>query len=311
MIKFLVMDVDGTLTDGKVYIGNEGESFKAFDIKDGCGIKEILPLYGIIPVIITARDSKMLSNRCNELGITEIHQGIREKLECLKEIISKYNINGEHYTLQNVAYVGDDILDIKCMDPIRQAWGLAACPADAVEKVLKCCNYISDHKGGEGAVRDVIEYIITLSENNKVNSSSILKSRIEKAIKYISNLNFNELRVGKYEVDENFFYSVQEYEAFDASESIYESHRKYIDIQWIISGTEKLLITDKQNLITSNRYDEARDVINYEASDNMSAMILVPGGCAILFPNDAHRAERINGNRCMIKKIVGKVRIDV
>ena len=67
MIKYLIMDVDGTLTDGKIYMGPNGETIKVFDIKDGCGIKDILPQYDIIPVIITARETKMLENRCKEL----------------------------------------------------------------------------------------------------------------------------------------------------------------------------------------------------------------------------------------------------
>ena len=75
MIKFLVMDVDGTLTDGKIYMGSNGEVMKAFNIKDGCGIAMVLPKYGITPVIITARESKILENRCKELNITELHQG--------------------------------------------------------------------------------------------------------------------------------------------------------------------------------------------------------------------------------------------
>lgn len=164
MIKFLAMDVDGTLTDGKIYMGNEGEVFKAFDIKDGCGIKELLPLYGIVPVIITARNSRILSNRCEELGVTEIHQGVREKLDCLKKIVDQYSTSEKQYTLQNVAYVGDDILDLQCMEPIKAAGGIAACPADAVPKVVAACDYIAPHKGGEGAVRDVVEYIIELAE---------------------------------------------------------------------------------------------------------------------------------------------------
>lgn len=77
--KFLIMDVDGTLTDGKIYMADSGELFKAFDIKDGCGIKDILKLYGIIPIIITARQSKILENRCKELDISYLFQGIRKK----------------------------------------------------------------------------------------------------------------------------------------------------------------------------------------------------------------------------------------
>lgn len=311
MIKFLAMDVDGTLTDGKVYMGNDGESFKAFDIKDGYGIKEILPIYGIIPIIITARNSKMLSNRCEELGIYEIHQGIRKKFDCLKEIVEKYCNDNEHYTLQDVAYVGDDILDLQCMEPIKQASGLTACPKDAAEKVISCCDYIAPHKGGEGAVRDVIEYIVASHENETNFINEILSDRLEKAIEYISLLNFSELTTGKYEIDEGFFYNVQEYEAFDENESVYESHKQYIDIQWMVEGYEKLFITDIKNLTVSVPYDADRDVINYKSSNNMSGMLLSKGSCAVLFPNDAHRAGRVNGQKCMIKKVVGKLKIDV
>ena len=78
-IKFLVLDVDGTLTDGKIYMGAEGELFKAFDIKDGCGIKDILPQYNIVPVIITARDSMILIRRCKELNISNLYQNCGTK----------------------------------------------------------------------------------------------------------------------------------------------------------------------------------------------------------------------------------------
>lgn len=78
-IKYLVMDVDGTLTDGKVYIGNNGEICKAFCIKDGYGIRNLLIPSGIIPIIITGRESAIVFNRCRELGITRIYQGISDK----------------------------------------------------------------------------------------------------------------------------------------------------------------------------------------------------------------------------------------
>lgn len=160
MIRFLVMDVDGTLTDGMIYMGETGEMCKAFNIKDGCGIKELLPENGIIPIIITARESRIVVNRCRELGITEIHQGVRKKLECLEKIIAGYGTEKEGYSLENAAYIGDDILDIQCLEPIREAGGLTGCPADAVPAVKEICGYVAPHKGGEGAVRDFIEYII-------------------------------------------------------------------------------------------------------------------------------------------------------
>lgn len=167
MIKFLIMDVDGTLTDGKIYMGNEGEIFKAFDVKDGCAIKEILPKYSVIPVIITARESQILTNRCRELDIVELHQGVRGKFERLQNIIDSYNrIESANYSLKDCAYIGDDILDLQCMIPIAEAGGITGCPSDAVNDVKNSAVYVSTKKGGEGAVRDFVEYLIQISNKN-------------------------------------------------------------------------------------------------------------------------------------------------
>ena len=151
MIKYLVMDVDGTLTDGKIYMGNDGEMMKAFDIKDGCGIHDILIPAGITPVIITGRSSKILENRCKELGITNLYQGIRNKIEKLLTITTD---------LSTVAYIGDDINDLSCMEPIKEAGGLVGCPADAVQKVVDLADFVSKRNGGNGAVREFIEWIV-------------------------------------------------------------------------------------------------------------------------------------------------------
>ena len=150
--KYLVMDVDGTLTDGKIYMGNDGEMMKAFDIKDGCGIHDILIPAGITPVIITGRSSKILENRCKELGITNLHQGIRNKIEKLLTITTD---------LSTVAYIGDDINDLSCMEPIKEAGGLVGCPADAVQKVVDLADFVSKRNGGNGAVREFIEWIVS------------------------------------------------------------------------------------------------------------------------------------------------------
>lgn len=151
MIRYLVMDVDGTLTDGKIYMSNSGELCKAFDIKDGCGIHDILIPAGITPVIITGRKSDILTNRCKEIGITEVHQGISNKLEKLKELTKN---------ISQVAYIGDDINDLSCMFYVKETGGVVGCPADAVKKVLSIADFISSHKGGNGAVRDFIEWIV-------------------------------------------------------------------------------------------------------------------------------------------------------
>ena len=151
MIKFLVMDVDGTLTDGKIYISPYGEAMKAFNIKDGCGIHDILMPAGITPVIITGRTSDIVLNRCKELGITEVYQGVRDKIGKLKEITDD---------LKAVAYIGDDINDLSCMKPIKDAGGIVGCPADAVKSVQNMADYVASHNGGDGAVRDFIEWLV-------------------------------------------------------------------------------------------------------------------------------------------------------
>lgn len=152
MTKYLVMDVDGTLTDGKIYMSNTGELCKTFNIKDGCGIHDILIPAGITPVIITGRKSDIVLNRCKELGITEVYQGVNNKIEKLEKLTSDFS---------TIAYIGDDINDLSCMTPIKEAGGIVGCPADAVKKVQEVADFISEHDGGDGAVRDFIEWLLS------------------------------------------------------------------------------------------------------------------------------------------------------
>lgn len=160
-IRFLILDVDGTLTDGKIYMADSGEIFKVFDVKDGCGIKELLIPAGILPIIITARNSRIVENRCKELNITEIYQGCRDKLRKLDELLAVYSTEGvETYSYANCAYMGDDILDLQCMKPIKAAGGLAGCPADAAEEVKVMADFVSSKGGGQGAVREFIDWMI-------------------------------------------------------------------------------------------------------------------------------------------------------
>jgi len=153
-IRFLVMDVDGTMTDGKIYMGPDGEVFKAFDIKDGCGIYLILPRLNIVPVVITARKSRIVERRCEELNIEEIHQGSKDKLATLNEILNRYDSD-----LGSVAYMGDDLPDIPCMEAVKKAGGVIVCPADAIDEIKKFADYISVRNAGDGAVRECIEYL--------------------------------------------------------------------------------------------------------------------------------------------------------
>lgn len=166
-IHFLVMDVDGTLTDGKVYMGPQGEAMKAFDIKDGYGIKLLLPTKDIIPVVITARQSAMVEHRCKELDVKEIHQGIRNKQDCLISILNRYSIDNNHFSLANCAYIGDDLLDLQCMNPIKEQGGIVGCPIDAVDSVKRIADFVSSKKGGDGAVREFIEWILVQNQVGK------------------------------------------------------------------------------------------------------------------------------------------------
>lgn len=150
-IKYLVMDVDGTLTDGKIYMGDSGEVMKAFSIKDGCGIHDILIPSGIVPIILTGRKSSIVENRCSEIGIKDIYQGVLNKVEKLNTLIQDFS---------TVAYIGDDINDFSAMEYIKDRGGIIGCPADAVQKVKDIADYVTAKNGGDGAVREFIEWLI-------------------------------------------------------------------------------------------------------------------------------------------------------
>ena len=139
-----------TLTDGKIYMGKDGETMKAFDVKDGYGIAQILPKLGIIPVIITGRRSQIVANRSKELGITELYQGVSDKAGALRKAAAKLGCE-----CRNAAYIGDDLNDLECME----LCGLTACPADGAAQVKAKADYICRANGGIGAVREFIEYI--------------------------------------------------------------------------------------------------------------------------------------------------------
>lgn len=154
-IKYLFMDVDGTLTDGKIYMGSNGEVMKAFDIKDGYGIHDILIPNGIKPVIITGRSSQIVENRAKELGIKDLFQGVKNKIEVLSQFLE-----GNNCTLSEVAYIGDDLNDMSCIEPIKGAGGVIGCPANAVEIVKNNADFVSGANGGDGAVREFIEWLL-------------------------------------------------------------------------------------------------------------------------------------------------------
>ena len=147
--KLLVMDVDGTLTDGRIYMGPTGEVMKAFDVKDGYGIVHLRE-YGIEPVIITGRESDIVRRRAEELHITELYQGVTDKLAKLREVAEKFGAAPDE-----IAYIGDDLNDLPCICFA----GIAAAPADAVEQVKKEVDHVCRQNGGHGAVREFLDLI--------------------------------------------------------------------------------------------------------------------------------------------------------
>ena len=149
-IKMFIMDVDGTLTDGKIYIGPHGEVFKAFNTRDGLGIK-LLSGKGVIPVVITGRHSEIVMARARELGIEEVYQGVEDKLTIYQKLVDKYKVSDEE-----VAFIGDDLNDL----PLLNKVGLSFAVADAVWPVREKVDYVTKQRGGEGAVREAIEVIL-------------------------------------------------------------------------------------------------------------------------------------------------------
>lgn len=148
-IKMLVMDVDGTLTDGTIYIGEKGEVMKGFNVKDGCMLKK-LPAAGILTAIITGRKSTIVENRCSELGISALRQGVEDKLECLKELLSAFQLFPDE-----VAFIGDDTNDVECLNYC----GESACPSDANPDALTAAGYVCELSGGKGCVAEFIRHL--------------------------------------------------------------------------------------------------------------------------------------------------------
>lgn len=307
MINFLVMDIDGTLTDGKIYMGNEGEMFKAFDIKDGCGIKDILPTAGIIPIVITARESKILERRCEELNIIHFYQNIRDKLGKLDSFIEEYNLkNNTTYGYQNIAYIGDDVLDLQCMLPIKAGGGIVGCPKDAVEEVKKICNFVSERPAGNGAVRDFIQFLIEIPQKKNEDKFSL---KVQEAVEYLNKIDFKEIETGTYKVNDDFYYMVQEYFTKDKEKCKLESHKKYADIQWIISGEEKIGCCSSDKLTEIEKYDEEKDVIFWKDISNITEIVLRDGSYVVFYPGEAHKPSMSVSVPTKVKKLVAKIRM--
>ncbi len=149
-IKLVAFDVDGVMTDGSLTFDENGIEYKTFNAKDGQGVV-MLNRAGIITSIITARDNGTVSHRAKILGITKLFQGQKNKIAALEQLIEEYNLKKDQ-----ICYMGDDLPDICILKEI----GLPSCPNDAVSQVKSICKFISDNKGGRGAVRELCDFIL-------------------------------------------------------------------------------------------------------------------------------------------------------
>ena len=149
-ITTLIFDVDGVLTNGMVTIMPDGELVRHMNIKDGYALKTAVDK-GLNVCIISGGRNEGVRTRLANLGIKDIYLGAHNKIKQYNELVKKYNLKPE-----NVLYMGDDVPDY----PVMELVGLASCPNDAVPEIQRVSKYISDKKGGEGCVRDIIEQIL-------------------------------------------------------------------------------------------------------------------------------------------------------
>ena len=149
-VRLILFDVDGVLTDGKLLVHADGSESKTFDIKDGTGIVWAQRL-GLTVGLLSARSSVATAQRAAQLGITLVHQGVQSKLETYNQIADSLMLDDA-----DVAYMGDDILDL----PVLARVGLATAPADASADVRSRVHWVSQAKGGDGAARELIELIL-------------------------------------------------------------------------------------------------------------------------------------------------------
>ncbi len=153
-INTLIFDVDGVLTNGIVTVMPDGQLVRQMNIKDGYALKSAVNA-GFKVCIISGGKNEGVRTRLKNLGITDIYLGAHDKIEQFNELIDMYSLNPE-----NILYMGDDVPDY----PVMKLVGMPCCPNDAVREIQQVSKYISDKKGGEGCVRDVIEQIMRVQE---------------------------------------------------------------------------------------------------------------------------------------------------
>jgi 3-deoxy-D-manno-octulosonate 8-phosphate phosphatase (KDO 8-P phosphatase) len=167
-IKMLLMDVDGVMTDGGIFFGPGAMELRKFHVHDGIGVA-LAKAAGLLVGILTSKDSEAVRRRAKDLGMDEIQQNFFHKEEGYQNVLDKYGLKDEE-----IAYVGDDILDI----PILKRVGLSFCVADAAEEVKSVSHYITRKKGGEGAIREVVDILLEgLGKKEKAVASILTPSK--------------------------------------------------------------------------------------------------------------------------------------
>ena len=156
-ITTFIFDVDGVLTDGKVTIFPDGQLIRSMSIKDGYALKKAID-NGYNVCIISGGTNAAVKTRLRDLGVTDIFLGVQDKVDKMNEYLEIYNID-----ITNVLYMGDDIPDFQVMKNV----GLPACPKDAVQEIQDISIYVSQKKGGNGCVRDVIEQVLKVQDKWK------------------------------------------------------------------------------------------------------------------------------------------------
>lgn len=153
-VRLFATDVDGVLTDAGMYYSESGDEWKKFHTRDGMGIK-LLQKAGLITAIITQESTKIVMRRAQKLTIPEVHQGAYDKLTVLNDLIARHGL-----TMEQVAYIGDDVNDLQALGAV----GFSACPADGISQVQKTVRYVCKKKGGEGAVREIADLILAAQQ---------------------------------------------------------------------------------------------------------------------------------------------------
>lgn len=161
-IKCFVLDVDGVLTNSQLLLSEDGQLLRSMNTRDGLAIKLAIDR-GYHVAVVTGGNSQGVVKRLSALGVQDIYSGVSDKLSIVQTLLQRIEIDA-----QNLLFIGDDIIDLECLNLA----GIAACPQDAVTDVIEIADYISPFNGGQGCVRDVIEKVLKLNNHWYLNAST-------------------------------------------------------------------------------------------------------------------------------------------